>query len=296
MITRVVIGSMLGAILTIGLVGTTSAGAGGSRPAAATRSSSGRLVTFSYHSRSLGHDVPVEVYLPPEYPKAGVKYPVLTLLHGLPGSGPQMLSDLNFVATVDKLIDSGQIQPLVVIAPSDGPTAGTDTEWINSQIIRTWRWGTLVDYELVAWADSTFQVCDLRSGRALGGISMGGFGAMNDALRALGEFGAVTLWSPYFVSNTPLVDGPAGSVTWREDSPLYNLSPDLSRLAQYPIKISFYVGKSDEFEPQDTSFAKLLTKDKLNYRFAVIPGGHDYALWRSELSGQLRWLSGVEHC
>ena len=236
------------------------------------------------------------MYVPPGYPTPGVIYPVLYLLHGLPGTGAGMFRDLNLLPVLDRLVNAGKIQPMVVIAPSDGPTAATDTEWINSRVIANWRWGTFVDRDLVTWSEQNFAVCEARSGRALGGLSMGGFGAMNDALRSLGDFGAVTLWSPYFISNTPLVDGPTGSAGWRADSPLYSIPTYRSELKQLPLRISFYTSTDDEFEPQDVAFASLLTKDKIPHRFSVQPGSHDDGLWRTNLPPQLEWLSSMLHC
>jgi len=207
-----------------------------------------------------------------------------------------MFRSLDLLSVVDRLINAGKIQPMVVIAPSDGPKASTDTEWINSRVIANWRWGTFVERELVTWADDNFAVCETRSGRALGGLSMGGFGAMNDALRSLGEFGAVTLWSPYFISNTPLVDGPTGSAGWRADSPLYSLASYRTELERLPLRISFYTSTADEFEPEDVAFSALLTKEKIPHRFSVQPGGHDDGLWKANLPTQLEWLSNVVYC
>lgn len=254
------------------------------------------ISSFSVRSVALGHTVPVAVYLPPHYPAAGTTYPVLILLHGVPGQGAQTLQTLNLAGTLNTLISTHQVRPMIVVAPSDGPTPSTDTEWINSRTIPTWRWGTFVDTELLSWISGKYSVCASRSGHALGGISMGGFGAINDALRALPSFGAVSLWSPYFVSNTPLVDGPAGSAGWRADSPLYSITTRVARLRAYPLNISFYVGKSDVFASQDSAFAKVLSSLKLPYRYSLESGGHDGQLWQANIPSEFRWLSSVMHC
>ncbi len=256
----------------------------------------GSLTTSSMFSTSLGHDVQLVVYLPPDYSPSTTLYPVLYLLHGLPGSGPSMVRALDLQSQVDGLIDSKAIQPMIIVAPSDGPTRDTDTEWINSRTNPSARWGTFVSSDLVRWVEDNFSVCSTRSGTAIGGLSMGAFGAISNALRHLSEYGAVTLWSPYFVSNTPLVDGPVGSSSWLADSPLLNLPTLVTALRAEPLRISIYVGTSDEFYAQTVQFVHELSRYKLKRRFSAYDAGHSYRLWRSELATQLKWLSAGEHC
>lgn len=257
---------------------------------------SGTVVATSMYSPALRRKVAVSLYLPPGYSPRANRYPVLYLLHGLPGSGPSMLRSLDLFAQMNSLIDAGRVRPMLVVAPSDGPTAGTDTEWANSQVDRTARWGSFVVRDLVRWVDRSYRACPSRAARAIGGLSMGAFGAINDALHHPMEFAAVTLWSPYFVSNTPLVDGPVGSSSWRESSPLIYLPEIAARVRSSGLRISMYVGTGDEFYHQTAQFAEELARAGIPHRYAAYRGAHSYALWRSKLAGELTWVSSVTHC
>ena len=256
----------------------------------------GQIVSASVPSPAVGHNVRVAIYLPPGFSRSGAAYPVLYLLHGLPGSGAQMLTNLQLLSQADALIDKHQIKPMIVVAPSDGPTASSDSEWINTAGPKGARWGTFVDRDLVQWVDRNYPACLSRSGRSIGGVSMGGYGAINDALDRLGEFGAVTLWSAYFIADAPQVAGVTGSTSWIADSPLLSLDKRLTTLHADPLRISFYDSRSDEFFSENVGFARLLDKDHLVHRFRVANGPHAFALWRANLSEELSWLSQGEHC
>ena len=267
-----------------------------SQASALSLSELGRYVSVNVVSPAVGGPVHVDVYLPPGYPHLGVRYPVLYLLHGEPGSGPQMASSLRLNTVVSALIDSRQIKPMLIVLPTDGPTVRTDTEWMNSVTDSKAQWGTFITNDLVPFVDRHYAVCEARTATSIGGVSMGAFGAMNAALNDLGRFGAVLSWSGYFVANTPKVNGPEGSVSWRAASPLYSLARFIPQLKKAPLRISFYTAPADHYAPSNIAFSRLLTREHLPYRFALNKGPHGYVLWRKYFDSELIWLSSAEHC
>ncbi len=264
--------------------------------AVAAAPSLGHYVSETIASSAVGGHANVDIYLPPGYRASGIDYPVLYLLHGEPGSGPQMASSLRINAVVSALIDSRQIKPMVIVLPTDGPTARADTEWMNSVTDTRAQWGTFIARDLVAYVDRHYAVCRTRTATAIGGVSMGAFGALNAALGNLGEFGTVLSWSGYFVANTPAVNGPTGSATWRAASPLYTLRGLVPRLRRTPLQISFYTTPTDHFASENMAFSRLLASEHLPFRFALHKGPHEFTLWREYFVSELTWLSGVERC
>jgi len=254
------------------------------------------VITTSMWSTALKRRVQVTAYLPPGFRFTAGPYPVLYLLHGLPGDAPSTVKALDLEATLDRLITLRAIEPMIVVAPSDGPTPSTDTEWTNSPIQPSSKWGTFVVSDLVSWSQRELPVCATRSGRAIGGLSMGAFGATNLALHHLSEFGSATLWSSYFLGNTPAIEGPEGSPGWWNDSPLRYLPSMISALRREPLRLSFYSSPTDSFYPENVEFAKLLTAEKIPFRFSSYRGGHDMAVWRSELASEITWLSKDFSC
>ena len=177
----------------------------------------------SVWSPALRHAVRTLVYLPPSYRPDGPRLPTLYLLHGTPGT-PDGFFALGVGERLDRLIDAGGTPAMIVVAPSGGRQADSDTEWDDSVDDAGARWGTFVTRDLVRAIDADYATRRARTSRAIAGISMGGYGAVNLALGHAATFGIAASWSGYFVSNTPSVDGPVGSATWRARSPLLSVA------------------------------------------------------------------------
>ena len=119
---------------------------------------------------------------------------------------------------------------------------------------------------------------------------------MNVGLTNRDLFGTVSSWSGYFEANTPSVEGPTGSAGWLHDSPLdyfQNLRPSIQA---DPIRLSFYVGKSDRFLQTNLAFDRLLTSTGVPHRFRLLIGSHDWYLWRSQLDSELSWIGRSDSC
>jgi putative tributyrin esterase len=179
---------------------------------------------------------------------------------------------------------------MIVVAPSGGRRPDSDTEWDDSVADAGARWGTFVTRDLVSAIDHDYPTKRGRGSRAIAGISMGGYGAINLALGHMSTFGIAASWSGYFVSNTPSVDGPRGSATWRARSPLLSLERRAPALRQQPLATSFYSGRSDRFFGENVSFNKVLTQLGIPHRFRAVAGGHDASVWRAQMTPELVWI------
>jgi S-formylglutathione hydrolase FrmB len=249
----------------------------------------GRVRTTTLASAALGRSERVLVYTPPGYSASRTRrYPVVILLHGVPGRPEEFVAH-GLLARVDRLIASGAIPPVIVALPAGSDRVEDDNEWADSEVNTAQRWETFLADDLVRWLDRGYRT---NRRRAIGGASMGGFGAMNVALHHRGEFAAVSSWSGYFNANTPTVHHP-GSLAWRFYSPqLYVPSLTPSLRSQHP-RISFYVGSRDSFAGENAAFDRLLTRLRVPHRFALVPGaGHGWALWTARADSELRFLAG----
>src|SRR6185312_1635938 len=118
------------------------------------------------------------IYLPPYYFETGNerRYPTLYMLHGAGGNYTEW-SDSYLPQQVDDMILRGDVQPMIVVMP-DG---GTRTYWAN------WdegpQWSDYVAYDIVVEVDSRFRTSPYPASRAIGGLSMGGLGALQVAMR-----------------------------------------------------------------------------------------------------------------
>jgi enterochelin esterase-like enzyme len=238
------------------------------------------VVAASFHSVALHGTVHALVFLPPGYPGAGTRYPVVYFLHGLPaGSGAY---------TGNKwLADSLQAveKPAILVEPQGSRSGDTDPEYLNWGQGRDWE--SYISTELVHYVDTHFQTIPSRSGRALVGLSAGGYGAVILGVHHLGSFSAIESWSGYFHPTDP--SGTVG-LNRGADADAHVQIPVLAAdLRKRPTYLAFYVGQSDtRFEAENLQFDGELTAAHVPHRFAVYPGGHQTSLWQSHAED---WLA-----
>ncbi|MFL5926149.1 MAG: alpha/beta hydrolase [Gaiellaceae bacterium] len=144
-----------------------------------------------------GTQRPGYVYLPPSFDPAA-RYPVVYLLHGMPGSPNEYLEGTQLVQFADAAVASGSIRPFIAVIPAAGADPHYNGEWAGP-----WE-RDLVD-RVVPWVDSHLPTEATASARVIAGLSAGGFGAVDIGLRHPSLFGTIESWSGYF---EPLHDGP----------------------------------------------------------------------------------------
>lgn len=162
---------------------------------------------FRYASAALHRDQTALVYLPSgEAPLGG--WPVLYLLHGLDGA-PGDWSELgNIKATLDKLIASHRAQPMALVMPEGGNSWYVDSAAVGGP----GDYETAVGSDLMDAVEDAFPVGADREHRAIGGVSMGGYGALRLALGHPERFAAVAALSPAIWQNVPRSpDEPGGA-------------------------------------------------------------------------------------
>ena len=241
------------------------------------------------YSHALHRRERVLVSLPPGYATSGRRYPLAIFLHGTPGTPEQFVS-LGIPERLDALIAAGRIPPLIAAFPTGADDPATDTEWGDSTVSPSERWETFVARDLVRFLGRRYRLASDRSARAIAGLSMGGYGAMNIALHHVREFGVVESWSGYFNANTPSVFSP-GTRAWERNSPqtyVPRVAPALRRLRP---RISFYVGTRDRFYPENVRFDALLRHLGIPHEFTIVSGAtHSSVLWRSRLDASLLFI------
>ncbi len=165
---------------------------------------SGRVVADTVHAPSLAGnlfgdpvDQPAWVYLPPGYDAGTRRYPVLYLLHGVldePGTWLHgAYQGLELPALMDSLIESGAVQPMIVVLPNGGNALG-GSFYRNSPV--TGGWGDYVSVDLVRRVDGAYRTIARPESRALAGHSMGGYGALHIGILHPDVFSVVYAMNP----------------------------------------------------------------------------------------------------
>jgi enterochelin esterase-like enzyme len=138
---------------------------------------------------------PSIVYLPPGFSTAR-RYPVIYLLHGMPGSPLEYAHYTGLLYWADKEIAAGKLQPFIAVAPSAAQRSAG--EWAGI-------WESYLLDGVIPWVDANLPTIARPGGRVLAGLSAGGFGAYDIGLHHPDVFGRIASWGGYF---HPLDDGP----------------------------------------------------------------------------------------
>ena len=241
----------------------------------------GREEVMSVRSAALGgRSQQVVVYLPPGYDAAAPKrYPVLYLLHGFPGRPLAFLLTVRMGVWVDTLLAEHRIRGVILVMPSGSTGTFEDKEWANG-IHPGEGWETFVAHDVVRSVDSRYRTIAAARGRAIGGLSEGGYGALNIALHHPDEFRVVESWSGYVqADNIPSIFGGRRPLL-AYNSPADYLPRVAAALRRRHVFVWFYSGASDPLRAQNAAFARELTRYRIAHRYFVDPGGHTWRIWR----------------
>jgi S-formylglutathione hydrolase FrmB len=187
-----------------------------------------RMLELTLRTPAVSGPTKVRVLLPSGYGRGTRRYPVLYLLHGAVD---------NYRSWTDKgdaeALTAGR--PLIVVMPDSGPGGGY-VNWWNGGLQGPPAWETYHLRQLIPFVDRRFRTVGRRAGRAVAGLSMGGFGAMSYAARHPDLFTAAAAFSGAVDTGNggikavtgDAVYGPTATqqVRWRGSNPV-DLAPNL---------------------------------------------------------------------
>jgi enterochelin esterase-like enzyme len=251
-------------------------------PVAASEPLQGYLLDERLWSPIIGDSFKYRVYLPPDYLNStGTHYPVLYMLHGAGGNYTEW-SDSFLPEQVDRMIVSGEIQPMIVVMPDDGES----TYWAN------WdngpRWGDYVSEDVVTTIDLRYRTQPSAAGRAIGGLSMGGLGALNLAFQHPDVFGVVGSHSPSVrLQPDPTLWFLTGDNFW-QNNPVW-LASHAGGLEE--LKMWVDVGSDDIWLPNIETTHDAIVQQGLHVDWHEFPGTHEASYWIDHVPDYLRFYS-----
>lgn len=232
----------------------------------------GRIVQAAFPSEILGTDVPYTLVLPPCFYQTWRRYPYVILLHGT-GYDEQMWLDLGVAEALNKGIRNGTLPPMVLVMPDGGDLAERNDAPVEQS------WEAVILGELIPTLESFetgYCLWGASEGRAIGGISRGGFWAFSIALRHPDLFSALGGHSPHFDPD----NAPAGT------NPL-----DLaarSVLSKFLLRIWIDNAAADYVGANAEAMSRTLQARGIVHDYVIYPtGDHDMAYWTAHVSEYL---------
>jgi len=142
----------------------------------------------------------ISVYLPPSYFTSGARYPVI---YYLPGYTDTSMLGFGLPSGADKLMRNGSIHEMIIVVANGANRLG-GSFYVNSPI--TGGWEDFIVNDVVGYVDTHYRSVPQASARAISGHSMGGFGALNIAMRHPDVFSAVYSLSPGLFDSNGLAE------------------------------------------------------------------------------------------
>ncbi len=257
------------------------------------------ILQAQVYSNALKRTVPLSVALPAdgygELPPLR-PLPVLYLLHGVNGSQLDWL-------TSTRVARYASAKGLCVVMPS-----GENSFYVDNAATGV-RWGAFIGEELPMLCRRMFPLSDRREQTYLGGLSMGGYGALVNGLTHPDTFGAIMGFSCALLTDM-LRDAPAGALIAAYPASYYAamLGPtdalaggrgDCDALVRRLVaersaaacpRMLLRCGLSDMLLPANRRYHELLTSLGVAHDFETEPGDHEWEFWDRSIKRALEWL------
>jgi putative tributyrin esterase len=232
---------------------------------------------------------PVKYYAPE---KRDTRFPVVYLLHGLSGHSNNWLEKTQVAgyATHYDLF-------IVMVEGNNG-------WYTDSATVPADKYESYILSELIPDVEKRFRVSTQREGRAIAGLSMGGYGAFKFGLKhpemfALaasmsGAFGAAS-WTEKELTNPGVIRdsllntfGPADSPT-RAANDVFKLAREVSAKKTAPLPYFYFdCGTEDFLFSNNRELASLFVELKIPHQYRQLPGTHAWTYWDAQVQEILK--------
>lgn len=242
----------------------------------------GTVSRIWYDSPALGLERRMTVYTPAGYETSGKRYPVLYLLHGMGGDEEAWISLGRTAQILDNLIAQGKAKPMIVVMPngnaSQEAAPGESSRGMvppTMQLPKTMEGSYEQAFpEIVKFIDKNYRTIKSKSGRAIAGLSMGGFHSLHISKQYPDMFNYIGLFSAAIMPNKEV------------SSPIYeNVEGKLKvQFDKNPALYWIAIGKTDFLYKANEEYRKLLDEKGYKYTYYESDEGHIWKNWRIYLT------------
>ncbi len=236
-----------------------------------------------------GRKITTWVYLPPGYAQAGKRFPVVYVMHGMPGEVRDAFVKGQIQDAAAQLIQSGQIGPVILVGwDGQGPGGPADvTDFLNRP---DYPMESFITRELVPYVDRTYKTIPDPRFRALDGISAGGYAAPNLLFKHPDIWRVASSHTGFFspgddANNMTDILGPRGP-KWDENDPVKNAG----RFGpKNDLHLYLDIGRGDDLVPEFKKFVAVLKSRGIDHEAHIFPGRHTWGYWSAHFYDSLKF-------
>lgn len=259
-------------------------------------------------SKILNKDVRFTLYLPADYEHSSRTYPVVYLLHGYTDddSGWLQFGEVNRYA--DQGIEDGSIPPMIIVMPDGG------VSWYINSYDQQVRYEDFFIQEFMPFIEKNYRIKAKKQFRGVCGLSMGGFGTLNFALKYPDLFSAAAplsaaVWDDVTLKNMPentyeQIVGPLFGPGLKGDARInasWLKNSTLEIVKNKPVeelkKVRYWIDcGDDDFLTKGNALLHIALTDKqIPHEYRVRDGAHTWDYWRSGITDALKFIGKSFH-
>lgn len=253
------------------------------------------FLQIEFMSRALGRSVEVKALLPSDH-MAGNFQPPYRTLYFLPGYSASAMQLITYLG----LRGQCELKGVAIVLP-DG-----ENLFYQDMPGRRTLYSTYVGQELVRETRRLLPLSDRREDTFLGGISMGGYGALYNGIRFRETFSRVAAFSPA-ADPYALLDGASPEFSGEQLDGIFGGREKYRGGGTDPV--SLWCGAPEEERPalflccgsDDAAvrpaverFESALREKTVAHTFRGGRGGHEFAYWEKQLDPAFSFLTGIE--
>lgn len=236
-----------------------------------------------------GRRITTWVYLPPGYARSKQRYPVVYVMHGMPGEVRDCFVKGEIQNAAEDLITSHKIRPLILVG-WDGQGPGGPADVTNYLDRPDYRMESFMLDELVPYIDRTYRTLPEARFRALDGISAGGYAAPNLLFKYPDVWKVASSHNGFFspdddIENMTAILGPRGPL-WNVNDPMKTV---LGRGPADNLHLYLDIGQGDDLQAEFSKFAREVKARGIDCNAHIFPGRHTWAYWSEHFYDSLRF-------
>lgn len=261
------------------------------------------ILTTRYNSNCLGGFVSFTAVIPfedfgedflnPNPNPYGRREPLKTLylLHGITGDEKDWLYGTR--------IERYAIEHKIAVVMPDGD----NNFYVNN--CPTERWGEFIGRELVEVTRNLFPLSDKREDTYIGGLSMGGYGAIRNGLKYNDVFSKIVALSSALVTYDVPYATEEAPMPWQKRSFYERVFGSLEQLVgsdmdperlyldcKNPVSIFMAIGEDDFLKEYNRRYRRFLEEHQADVCYLEEPGDHEWDFWDRNIRRGMDWLTG----